>query len=66
MVPPFLPPAIECVVYFMDKSGLHIVIEDGQNTEAGDLFEMVMEEKNFPPEARDVFSLWLVSDLLGK
>ena len=50
----------------MDKSGLHLTVEDGQNAEAGELFEMVMEEMSFPPEARDIFSLWLVSDLLGK
>jgi len=56
--------AIECIVYFMDKSGLHLTVEDGQNAEAGELFEMVMEEMSFPPEARDIFSLWLVSDLL--
>jgi len=30
------------------------------------LFEDVMEEQNYPPEARQLFSLWLVSDLLGK
>ena len=62
----FLLPAIECVIYFMDKSGLHLTVEDGQNAEAGELFEMVMDEMKFVPEAREVFTLWLVSDLLGK
>jgi hypothetical protein len=49
----------------MDKSGVHLTIDDGQNAEAGELFEMVMEEMRMHPSAREVFSLWLVSDLLG-
>ena len=31
---------------------------------SGELFEMVMDEMNFPPETREAFSLWLVSDML--
>ena len=58
--------ALEIVIYFQDKTGLHLTVEDGQHAEAGELFEMVMDEKNFPHEAREAFSLWLVSDLLGK
>ena len=58
--------ALEVVVYFMDKSGIHLQVDDGQNCEAGELFEMVVEEMKFPPQVREVFSLWLVSDLLGE
>ena len=54
------------MIYFMDKSGVHLTVEDGQNAEAGELFEMVMEEMKFAPMARAVFSLWLVSDFLGE
>jgi len=50
----------------MDKSGIQLSVEDGQHAEAGELFEMVMEEMKFPAVAREVFSLWLVSDLLGE
>lgn len=57
--------AIDLVVYFQDKTGLHLTVEDGQHMEAGELFEDVMEEMKLPSEAREVFSLWLVSDLLG-
>ena len=32
--------------------------------QAGELFEIVMEEMKYPAEFREVFSLWLVSDLL--
>ena len=58
--------AVDIVVYFQDKTGLHLSVADGQRCEAGELFEMVMEEMKLPTEAREVFSLWLVSDLLGK
>lgn len=54
------------MIYFMDKSGVHLTVEDGQNAEAGELFEMVMEEMNLHQSAREVFSLWLVSDFLGE
>lgn len=57
--------AIDMVVYFQDKTGLHLTVEDGQHMEAGELFEIVMEEMTLPSQAREVFSLWLVSDLLG-
>jgi len=50
----------------MDKTGIHFTVEDGQNAEAGELFDYVMEELSLPEEAREVFSLWLISDLLGK
>ena len=52
-------------MYFMDKTGIHLAVDDGQNCEAGELFEMVMDEMKFPAVAREAFSLWLVSDLLG-
>ena len=54
------------VIYFQDKTGLHLTVEDGQHMEAGEIFEMVMEEMKFPASSREVFSLWLVSDLLGE
>ena len=63
---PFLLAAIEIVIYFMDKTGINLTVEDGQHATAGELFEMVMDEMKFPHEAREAFSLWLVSDLLGK
>ena len=56
---------VETIVYLMDKSGLRFTIDDGHTKEAGHLFDNVMEELGLPAEAREVFSLWLVSDLLG-
>jgi len=68
----------------MDKVGVHLKVIDGQNIEAGELFELVLDEIPLTPnpagaaaeykqirdealiaKAREVFSLWLVSDLLG-
>ena len=49
----------------MDKTGINLTVEDGQHATAEELFEMVMDEMKFPHEAREAFSLWLVSDLLG-
>lgn len=56
--------AIDIIVYFPDKTGVQLKVRDGQNIEAGDLFELVMDVMHFPVEAREAFSLWLVSDLL--
>ena len=53
-------------MYFEDKTGINLSVEDGQHADAGELFEIIMDEMRFPAVARDVFSLWLVSDLLGK
>ncbi|ESN98897.1 hypothetical protein HELRODRAFT_162363 [Helobdella robusta] len=59
---------IEIVVYFHDNSGIMLKIQDGQNMEANILFEYVAKELNLQAEvleqAKEVFSLWLVSDLL--
>ena len=63
----FLPALpLQIVVYFEDKTGIDLSVEDGQHAEAGELFEIIMDEMKFPAVARDVFSLWLVSDLLGE
>lgn len=56
--------AIDIIVYFPDKTGVQLKVRDGQNVEAGELFELVMGVMEFPGEARESFSLWLVSDLL--
>ena len=61
----FCVAAIEIVIYFADKTGLDLMVDDGQHATAGELFEMVMEEMSFPEEARNIFSLWLVSELIG-
>jgi len=57
--------AIDVVVYFANNIGLQLKVCDGQNLTATELFEDVMEEQDYPHEARQLFSLWLVSDLLG-
>lgn len=56
--------AIDIVVYFAKSVGLQLKVSDGQNLTASELFEDVMEEQHYPHEARQLFSLWLVSDLL--
>jgi hypothetical protein len=56
--------AVDIVVYFANNEGLHLRVVDGQNAKATELFEMVMDEQKYPHEARELFSLWLVSDLL--
>jgi len=58
--------ATDIVVYFAKNVGLQLKVCDGQNVTASELFEYVMEEQNYAHEARQLFSLWLVSDLLGQ
>jgi len=57
--------ATDIVVYFAKSIGLQLKVCDGQNVTASELFEYVMEEQSYASEARQLFSLWLVSDLLG-
>jgi len=57
--------ATDIVVYFAKSVGLQLKVCDGQNLTATELFEYVMEEQNYPADARQLFSLWLVSDVLG-
>ena len=49
-----------------DRKGIHVNLEDGQLAEASDLFEIVLEQRGLPPESENVFSIWLVSPLLGR
>ena len=64
--------AIDIIIYRPDKVGVQIKVVDGQNIKASELFEYYLDElkeewtEADPVQAREVFSLWLVSDLLGK
>ncbi|OAF71401.1 FERM domain-containing protein 8 [Intoshia linei] len=56
---------VQCVVYFMDKSYIKMNLVDGENMNAGDLFEESINRKGLPLfMARQLFSLWIVSDYL--
>jgi phosphate/sulfate permease len=50
----------------MDKTGLQFVVEDGRRSKAEELQEMVIQDTGLSEEAREIFSLWLMSPLLGK
>ena len=53
-------------MWLRDRKGIHVNLEDGHLAEAADLFEIVIEQRGLPPESEDIFSIWLVSPLLGK
>ncbi|CAD5122954.1 DgyrCDS11347 [Dimorphilus gyrociliatus] len=55
---------MEIVVYFSDKTGISLNVDDGVNVTAMELFDMVYEETGLPNEGRETFSLWLMSNLL--
>jgi hypothetical protein len=58
------PDAVDIVVYYGEKQGLQLKVDGGQNAQASELFHMVMDNLEFPCDANQLFSLWLVSDLL--
>lgn len=50
-----------------DRVGIHVTLEcAGHEATAEDLFEVVVKERNLPQDCDNVFSIWLVSPLLGK
>lgn len=58
--------SLDLAVYFMDNEYLKMSVRGGEEITAGGLFEEVMKACDLPDIARHAFSLWLVSDLLGK
>lgn len=58
--------ALEVCLYLRDQTVIHVLLDDGHLAQADDLFEIVKEEQQLPSNANSIFSLWLVSPLLGK
>lgn len=57
--------SVEVVIWMRDRVGIHVTLEcAGHEATAEDLFEVVVSERNLPPECDNVFSIWLVSPLL--
>lgn len=60
--------SIDIVIYYADGSGVLLKVSDGQNRPASYLFDLVLDELEvdvqLQSKIKDVFSLWLVSDLL--
>lgn len=57
---------MDMVVFLRDRTGIYLSLEDGQDAETSDLMEIVLQEQGLPPECEDIFSLWLISPLLGQ
>lgn len=55
---------MDVCIFMRDRSGIHCQLEEGQNAEAEELFDIVLQEQGLPHECEDVFALWLVSPLL--
>ncbi|XP_072167648.1 putative FERM domain-containing protein FRMD8P1 [Diadema setosum] len=56
--------ATDVCVFLRDGSAHEIFIENVLTTSAGALFSLMMDCLSLPPEASDIFSLWLTSPLL--
>lgn len=62
----FLILAVEVVIWLRDRKGIHVNLEgQGHLAEAADLFEIIVSHRGLPKDAHNIFSLWLVSPLLG-
>lgn len=58
---------VEVVIWLRDQKGIHVNLEgNGQLAEAADLFEIVKEHRKLPDFVDNIFSIWMVSPLLGK
>ena len=58
------------MIYLHNDTGIMLKVQDGQNADARFLFDLLIRElgvkKDDIRNVKEVFSLWLVSDLLGK
>jgi len=52
------------VVFLRDRSGIHFSLEEPELATAEALLHLTVHEQGLPAEAKDVFSLWLVSPLM--
>lgn len=58
---------MEVVIWMRDREGIHVTLEcGGHEASAEDLFEIAVEQKHLHADCENVFSIWLVSPLLGK
>lgn len=58
--------AIEMVIWTRDRKGIHVNLEgNGAEAQAGDIFQIVKDYRRIPDAYNDVFSVWMVSPLLG-
>lgn len=59
---------IDIVIYLHNDTGIMLKVQDGQNADAKFLFDLLIKELDVKKDdiryVREVFSLWLVSDLL--
>ncbi|XP_067680211.1 putative FERM domain-containing protein FRMD8P1 isoform X2 [Haliotis asinina] len=55
---------VDMIVYLRDRNGIFYSIEDGHLAQAEELLDMTIQEQGLSPIAREVFAVWLVSDLL--
>lgn len=58
------PKVIDIGVYFNDKTGIVLKVENGHLSTAGDIFQMVIDELQLPEESKETFAMWMVSSLL--
>lgn len=59
--------ALSICVYLMNNIVLHLELEDGNNTTVTDLIQFVIEldDLMLPESAKNVFTIWMSSGLLG-
>ena len=63
----FCCSALEVVIWMRDRVGIHVTLEcGGHDATAKDLFEVAVEQRGLPQDCDNIFSIWLVSPLLGK
>ncbi|XP_059145353.1 putative FERM domain-containing protein FRMD8P1 isoform X2 [Physella acuta] len=55
---------MDLVVFLKDRTGVHFTLEDAPQSKCENLIDLVINEQGLPPEASDIFSLWLVSPII--
>ncbi|XP_071079068.1 putative FERM domain-containing protein FRMD8P1 isoform X3 [Haliotis cracherodii] len=55
---------VDMIVYLRDRNGIFYSLEDGHLAQAEELLDMTMKEQGLSEVAREVFAIWLVSELL--
>lgn len=63
----FIFAALLVCIYLMNDVVLHMELEDGVNTIVSELVRCItkLDELMLPENAKDIFTLWMNSSLLG-
>lgn len=59
-------PVLNIAVFLKEGTGNLLPLDNGRQTTAGEIKQMMMDVLSLPHKYNDVFAMWLISPLLGQ